>query len=413
METVKIVDARMGRGKSSAAIQFMKDHSRDKRFLYITPLLTEVKRICMECGFSQPENTELSKFADLKRMLCRGESISSTHALFYHLDDEALELIRRWKYTLIVDEEIEVISKVPITQKDFRIVNSMIDLDERGCASWIDENYKGKLSGYKEIADSGFMFIRSNAMLEVVDPRLFAAFDDVYMLTYLFTGSMLEAYMKYAGFRWKIIGVNWNGERYAFTDKPDTPPPLDIGSLIHIVDKQKLNSVGNKRTVLSNSWISARAYDDPEVTALRNSMDNFFRNICGGESPSRMWTSFKDNAELFIPKNGRYRKNFVQIRARATNDYADRTNLAYMANRFADPNIQNFFHTYGIRFDNDVFALSEMLQWVWRSAIRNNKPINLYVPSKRMRDLLQDWIEKVCEGGETLAQAELPALPVQ
>ena len=39
-----------------------------------------------------------------------------------------------------------------------------------------------------------------------------------------------------------------------------------------------------------------------------------------------------------------------------------------------------------------MFALSEMLQWIWRSRIRQGESINIYVPSKRMRNLLLDWL---------------------
>ena len=46
-----------------------------------------------------------------------------------------------------------------------------------------------------------------------------------------------------------------------------------------------------------------------------------------------------------------------------------------------------------------LLALSEMLQWVWRSAIRDDKPINLYIPSRRMRELLIDWINTTNQGG--------------
>ena len=37
MNQITIVDARMGRGKSSAAIRYMNRHKDSKRFLYITP----------------------------------------------------------------------------------------------------------------------------------------------------------------------------------------------------------------------------------------------------------------------------------------------------------------------------------------------------------------------------------------
>ena len=46
----------------------------------------------------------------------------------------------------------------------------------------------------------------------------------------------------------------------------------------------------------------------------------------------------------------------------------------------------------GFPVKEDVFALSEMVQWIWRSAIREGNPINIYVPSSRMRSLLQRWL---------------------
>lgn len=46
MNTITVVDARMGRGKSSAAIRYMNRYKDSKRFLYITPYLDEVGRIC-------------------------------------------------------------------------------------------------------------------------------------------------------------------------------------------------------------------------------------------------------------------------------------------------------------------------------------------------------------------------------
>ena len=35
-----------------------------------------------------------------------------------------------------------------------------------------------------------------------------------------------------------------------------------------------------------------------------------------------------------------------------------------------------------------------MLQFIWRSAIRNGEEIWVYIPSIRMRNLLKQWIEE-------------------
>ena len=49
----------------------------------------------------------------------------------------------------------------------------------------------------------------------------------------------------------------------------------------------------------------------------------------------------------------------------------------------------------GYPLDVDKLALSEMIQWIWRSAIRDGKEIWIYIPSSRMRGLLEDWIKEV------------------
>ena len=55
----------------------------------------------------------------------------------------------------------------------------------------------------------------------------------------------------------------------------------------------------------------------------------------------------------------------------------------------------NFFIKRGTNIDQDRYALSEMIQWIFRSAIRKGKPIDIYIPSQRMRELFKKWL-----GGE-------------
>ena len=42
--------------------------------------------------------------------------------------------------------------------------------------------------------------------------------------------------------------------------------------------------------------------------------------------------------------------------------------------------------------EENEYALGEMIQWIWRSAIRDGKEIWIYVPSRRMRELLKQWL---------------------
>jgi hypothetical protein len=67
-------------------------------------------------------------------------------------------------------------------------------------------------------------------------------------------------------------------------------------------------------------------------------------------------------------------------------------NLAYCVNRFLKPDIATFFTNRNIRIEEDSYALSELLQWIWRSRIRKGEEINIYIPSERMRKLLIKWL---------------------
>lgn len=406
VNTITVVDARMGRGKSSAAIRYMNRYKGAKRFLYITPYLNEVDRICEQCDFDQSDSDYMSKSAELKTHIRHGKNVAATHSLFYLMDEEALELVRANHYSLIIDESIQVIERMNVTDKDFAlIISQLADVGENGVVRWKDKEYDGRFCDYKELADAGSLRMIDSALLNVMNPDMLRSFDEVFMLTYLFDGQYQKAYLDFFGFDYRIIGVELDEDGYRFSNAPDSPPPLDYRSLIHIVETPAMNKVGDGKFALSKNWFTRRGYDHPDIRALRNNLKRFFQGVPGGNHDSRLWTSFKDARDkLTDRRTGRFRNNFLQVSARATNEFRNRTDIAYMANRFVDPNLLKFFSERDIEINSDHFALSEMLQWIWRSAIRDNKPINLYIPSSRMRELLIDWMNSTSEGGQSVEQ---------
>lgn len=398
---ITVVDARMGRGKSSAAIRYMNRYRGAKKFLYITPYLTEVSRICESCDFEQPDSDHLTKSSMLKNYMRAGKNVAATHSLFYLMDEEALEIAKSQSYSIIIDESIEVMRKIFITSKDFELVRQLTEEGEDGTLRWVDSEYSGKLSGYKNIADVGSLYRLDSALFDILNPHLLEAFDEVFMLTYLFDGQYQKAYLDYFGFSYNVVGVEKDIDGYVFSDKPDCPPPVDYSQLINLDNRPRLNKLGRGRYALSKAWYTSRGRNHEDVKSLRNCLRNFFTS-CDGDSSDRLWTCFKEDMPKLVSDNGRYRSSFLQLSARATNEYKNRTDVAYMINRFVDPNISKFFSMRDISVDQDKFALSEMLQWIWRSAIRDDKPINLYIPSKRMRDLLINWMNENSQGGQDI-----------
>ena len=51
-----------------------------------------------------------------------------------------------------------------------------------------------------------------------------------------------------------------------------------------------------------------------------------------------------------------------------------------------------FFESRNIKINQDIWALGEMIQFIFRTQIRDGKPINIYIPSERMRNLLINWL---------------------
>ena len=152
-----------------------------------------------------------------------------------------------------------------------------------------------------------------------------------------------------------------------------------------------LNVIGDEKYSLSHSWYEKKKLSD--LTSIKNNLYNYLRNICKAPSADIMWSTYKDFESSCVGRG--YKKNcFVPCNTRATNDYRGNKTLAYLINDFENPFIVQWFAEHKITLNQDAIALSQLVQWIWRSQIRDGKPINLYLPSKRMRKLLTDWLEK-------------------
>lgn len=405
MKTVTVVDARMGRGKTSAAIRYMNQYRGERRFLFVTPYLSEVDRIRGYCDFEEPSNDLSTKSANLKLKLRAKRNLAITHALFYLMDKEMLMLAKENGYSLIVDESIDVIEKIPTSTKDYDlIIQKMVSEDENGRLSWIDPEYEGRFNDYKELADNGNLFRLDTALLRITNPDIFEMFEEVIMLTYLFDGQTQKAYLDYFRIPYRVVGVELDEHGYRFSDRPDSPPPIDLHSLIHIIDKRKMNQPFSGHFALSKNWYSRRSVNDHGIETLRRNLNNFFSSITKTDTAHRIWTCFKDDKGKILGPKRKYASSFLPMNIRATNEYREATAVAYLVNRFCDPNLVKFFAARDIAIDNDQFALSEMIQFIWRSAIRDGMPITVYIPSERMRNLLISWMNSVSNKGDSKSE---------
>ena len=215
-----------------------------------------------------------------------------------------------------------------------------------------------------------------------------------------------------------IYGFSWEGEGeslyvtatedgfitdysyYNNMDTEDGPKIVDLAeaktnakNLISIYTG-RLNNVGADNTSLCSNWYSNRRKDD-EHRILKNNMYNYLKNMLRSTSDLAMWSTLTGKRErikeYYTPKS--YGQNcFVACNARATNNYSNKKNLIYAVNVYINPFISKYFSRNNQRLNEDKYALQQLLQWIWRSAIRNGEAINIYIPSKRMRNLLCEYL---------------------
>ena len=394
---VNVVDAICGAGKSTSLINMINEtNDNNVKYLYITPFLSEVERIKISCykkHFKEPRIIKnRNKLMSIKELLKKGENIVSTHALFKKFTPEIINLIKKQNYILIMDEVADVVKTISITPDDLKtIMDKYVEITEDNILRWTVEEYEGKFEGYKEMIKNNRVQAsidrkgKAHALVQFFPIEIFQAFKEVYLLTYMFNCQIQKYYFDIYHTEyiyWYIKDFHLTKEKQEYNEK-------EIKNLIKVCNISKLNAIGENRSSLSVSWFESST--DKEIEKLKNNIYNFFRNIVDLPSGKILWTTFKESKEKLKGKG--YAKSFVPLNIRATNNYIDRVAIAYISNRYLNPLIKNFFINNHVSVNEDDFALSELIQLIFRSAIRNKKEILIYLPSKRMRDILQKWLD--------------------
>lgn len=436
----KVYDAMMGSGKTTQIIENIRTAENDQNFLYITPLLDECHRISgttydpednlkrplitteddtsvhyayiddaplKERRFKHPSYKGGNKAESLQYLLKNKENVVSTHQLFMNLTPNMLDDAK--DYVLVIDETIQVYdvyTEHSSTELEALFRLGWIHVDEDGVTLRFNRQKYGDNGGdptgtkYENLAtmcDLGqLLYVDQKLIVWELSIDTLRAFKEVWIATYMFEGSQMSAYLKSYGVEYELI---------RFGKKPS-----QIKHLVNISDNKFINTIGAKTTALSSSQFKTNKKVLSE--ALSKNMDNYFRNHVKAKKSDRLWTSFKE-AQSSIA-GSRYKEEWLAFNTKATNEYKDKFNLAYLMNLYPNPMVVKASAMKGFPVKEDVFALSEMVQWIWRSAIREGNSINIYVPSSRMRTLLQRWLndefekeENEFQETEVLEQLEL------
>lgn len=262
------------------------------------------------------------------------------------------------------------------------------------------------------MAKSGRVFyVNQRVMICIYPPEIFRAFKNVYVMTYMFGGSQLKAYFDLLNIKYEICGLEKSQDNEyqlcEYNIESDFLFRDHCRGLIKFVG-ESIYSKGS----LSKTWYQNAGEDN--LPKLKGKIKYNLTKQMGAKAPDIMWTCPKEYRhklsgdgytvtrrltpeERRLPEEKKKKIEtaiscFVSCNARATNDFGSRWALAYCCNMYPRPVIADFFATQGITLGRDTYALSSLIQWIFRSRIRNGQPITIYLPSKRMRDLLERWL---------------------
>ena len=267
---IQVCDAIMGTGKSSAAINYMNEH-QDKKFIYITPYLDEAVRIkngCPQLHFVEPSDKlkryHFKKCEHTAALIKQGRNITTTHQAFKRYTSEMLEDIRSNGYSLLIDENIDILERYDIDTGDIQVLmdSGHLRMDD-SVFHPTDKVYAGSL--FSEL----FRFLEVRDLIQLdsdektqlyywaLPPELLTSFENVIIMTYLFKGQSLRYMLDMYQLKYEYIGIQKTGEHdYHFSDYPGYTPDYvsHIKDMIHILDNKRMNAVGDDTHALSMNW---------------------------------------------------------------------------------------------------------------------------------------------------------------
>ena len=403
---IEILDSIMGSGKTQGIIKWMLDNPNNK-YLYVSPLLSEVEeRIpssCESLHFTYPHTDEhKSKSQHLLALLEEGYNISFTHSLFENLTPEHLFFIRHHGYTLIIDEEVDFVE--PYQGKDYskddiltleRSGHVKVNEENLGRLEWTWEEDKFIGGNYEKLRNMCNLEMihcakRDRNMMVVHLPiSLITSAHRCIVMTYLYSNSIMARFMEMKG----IESVPFTEVEMMYTEADIKKRASDRIEFIHTQTMEKV-----KRYSMSSTW-----YRQTATKEQLKKVSNAIKSVCRlAESKRDVMFTFpkelKDSKSRRLNISGYADESedvyWVYCGTKATNKYSHKKLLIHAFNRFPMQSVSTYLADYGFPINDDEYALSEMIQWIWRGDVRNEDgKIKLAILSPRMKRIFIHWLD--------------------
>ena len=397
---ININDQPCGSGKTTSMIEGFQ---QDRKYLVIVPELTEVDRVIegsKSLPFQQPhanDNDAGTKTRSLENLVLNGINVVATHKLHENLVPLAKDGLLD-DYDIIIDEVPDVVKQVAekssTSIEEFYVDSGYMLVDQDTGLVTPTTKWWSKKDHVNDTLDRKILGHAAGGCLYLVDGKFFiwampkeliTAGRTTTILTYQSEGSMLCAYLRKLNILVEV--ANDNHQENTFRRK--------AAELITICDipalsKLKLSYTGQSKGLKDNQ------YCQTIVTALKNLRGRQLKGV----TPENILITcikegwYKDDKEKVagpFASGSRLFKGakWIANTTRGTNNHAHCSHLIYLHDQHINPFVARWLGDSSQEF-KDAYALTELIQWVWRSRIRKGQPITLYLPNPRMRRLMEE-----------------------
>lgn len=413
MTAITFIDAPCGQGKTTKAIRGLEP---TKSYIIVVPFIDEILRWQAEASIpllaatDDEIGTKETKSAWLRRQIEEGASLVCTHALWDRVDITGLDLSG---YQLFVDEAFEVIDAVRgMTDSAFDKVylsdgwatvdpstgriaptEKWIELAEVAAPTIrLDLFYRARQGSLFKVPSGGFF-------VSLVPQELFTGAKSCTILTYLAEDSIMAGYFRKLGIPFTVEKSDDTAFKSGLRQRLEVKQISALQTvLMSYTQQDQMKAAGAKK--VANALTNLRARELAGVP-----QENIMLS-CNKDK----WSDGKTDREGRLKGNGPFangsslaKVNWLARCVRATNDYRHCSHAVYLNCLRLNPSISAWLGWS--KEDEDRWAISELLQWVMRSRLREGEDVSLYLASGRMKALLEDYLNKKEDEAEYLLAA--------
>ena len=420
MTAISIIDRPCGSGKSTDLITYLlalKANNIKEKILLVLPELGEVKRFIDALGtdyFEEPvvqENWVDEGYANNKTdvlidILSRGRNAIMTHSLY--------ERIKRFEhlltdYCVIIDEVPTVAKQVP-TMFGSGVFNNLlhekqyISIDPNTQLITATGNWLIDEAEYHDGTDvdiTKFMaaiqraevyYIKGTYCLMPLPDAFFTKPKSLTILTFLFEGTQLDHYMNKRGYKYSIqtdpyelalFKQQMNSHLKVHHKATDVKAGFEVMTSKSAKQRQKVgNFIKNTIQVLNKNGFGF----SPEMILVASSKDAWFGNKENASSKV-------SNASSLMTLTRLSKATYTAMITRGTNKFKDRDILIMMGKVNLHPNLAEYL---GMQTQKakDRHTLSELIQLIYRTAIRDGKETFLISADADNIRVLKDFLNE-------------------